>query len=241
MALNEEDLKYFDRAKINIGYYKALVEHLEKRLALATSHLEHYHTWSNFYTLKSNKMDYNKLAKEIHQDQKDAGWYDEPRTDNVLILLIKSELFEALEAYRKKPTIEPISFDFLDSLLIMSQQDQSVFIERFREKIKDRFEDELADITIRLLDFVGYKQLDLDLEFEIENAPNRDILTTLINMDNALGNYYYCDSIRGEQLLFIILTIRALADSLGIHLAHHIRLKLAYNKTRGKRHGNKAV
>jgi len=188
-------------------------------------------------------MEYNKLAKEIHQDQKEAGWYDELRSDNTLILLIKSELFEAFEAYRKEPKIEALGQSYLHSLLHLSKEIDSLFVERFKENVKDSFADELADTVIRLLDFAGYKKLDLifDEDLEIKEIEITDVLTTLVNLDYNLTAIYHDGLIGGDFILWIIRQIEELAVFYEIGLETHIKLKLAYNKTRGKRHGNKAV
>lgn len=46
-------------------------------------------------------MDLNKLAKEIHENAKAHGWYDEEHSREHYFMLVITELSEAIEADRK--------------------------------------------------------------------------------------------------------------------------------------------
>lgn len=79
------------------------------------------------------------------------------------LMLITSELGEALEANRKdRRYIEDNSGWAMD---IVSTDDEA-FQNWFRSRVKDTFEDELADTVIRIFDLCGW--LDIDLERHIE-------------------------------------------------------------------------
>ena len=112
----------------------------------------------------------NELAKRIHQDNVERGFYDEKRELGTLLMLIVSEVSEALEADRKGRHVN------IHEIAEYANPD------KFKEYIKDTFEDEIADTFIRLFDLVGY---------------------------------------------------------LGIDIEAHIGAKLAFNKTRGHKHGKK--
>lgn len=105
-------------------------------------------------------MNIKEISKEIYQTNAENGFWDKDRNIGELLMLITSELGEALEAHRKgRHTIGnnyPSDFDF-------SNEDEKV---EFLKNIKDTFEDELADVAIRLFDMC--EGLGIDLEWHIE-------------------------------------------------------------------------
>lgn len=184
-------------------------------------------------------MDYNKLSKEVHQAQKDAGWYDKYRSDNVLLLLIKSELFEALEAYRKEGDPVPLDSDYMNKLLGLSQSQKEVFVVSFKEFVKNSFADELADIVIRILDYAGYKKQKITMMYgTMIYYPV--VLDAILALDNYI-TMLYNNVVSGYDLFCMIGMVENIANQYEINLEQHIKLKLAYNKTRGIRHGNKVL
>ncbi len=72
----------------------------------------------------------NELAVEIHQNNVDAGWWDNPREKGTLLMLVVSEIAEAMEGERK---------DLMDDHL----------------PHRKMAEVELADAVIRILDYAG--------------------------------------------------------------------------------------
>ena len=72
----------------------------------------------------------NELAVEIHQNNVDAGWWDKQREKGTLLMLVVSEIAEAMEGERK---------DMMDDHL----------------PHRKMAEVELADAVIRILDYAG--------------------------------------------------------------------------------------
>lgn len=105
---------------------------------------------------------FNEAAKRIHADAQKKGFWEEPREIGTLLMLIVSELGEALEADRTRKVSEPISrFQWYEDW----EKNPSTDKMNFELYFKDTFEDELADAMIRILDLCG--RLNIDIEWHI--------------------------------------------------------------------------
>jgi len=74
----------------------------------------------------------DNIQKAIHETAKEKGWWDEPRETGTCLMLMVSELAEAMEGYRVG---NPPS----DKIPAFSQ-----------------IEEELADVIIRILDYAEH-------------------------------------------------------------------------------------
>jgi NTP pyrophosphatase (non-canonical NTP hydrolase) len=98
-------------------------------------------------------MEIKELVEQSHNTVKEKGFWDKERNVGEMLMLIVSELGEALEAHRHDKFAnfgKPIETDFKDW---------------FEKNIKDSFCDEIADVFIRLGDLCG--GLDIDIEKHI--------------------------------------------------------------------------
>ena len=104
--------------------------------------------------IKKKMKGLTEFAKEVHQNNVDKGFYDKPVEVGTHLMLITSELAEALEADRHKISadVETYHKD------IASGQEFKI---AFKDSIKDSYEDEIADAMIRLLDHCGYRGIDI--------------------------------------------------------------------------------
>ncbi len=82
-------------------------------------------------------MNIKQLQQQIHQQNIDAGWWDNPREKGTLLCLIHSEISEAMEGERK---------DLMDDHL----------------PHRKMAEVELADAVIRILDYAGAFGYDIE-------------------------------------------------------------------------------
>ena len=104
-------------------------------------------------------MELKTLAAEIHNVNKEKGFWDNPLERNVgeLLMLCVTELSEAMEAHRKGYMHEIEEID--------KQKGHALEVEEykswFESKVKNSFEDEIADTVIRLLDLSEGLHLDL--------------------------------------------------------------------------------
>jgi len=99
----------------------------------------------------------NESCKTILNNNIEKGFNNPNYNIGELLMLITSELGEALESHRKGKFSNWESFD-----LDISKIEES---KAFETHIKDTFEDEIADAVIRLFDLSA--RLNIDLEKQI--------------------------------------------------------------------------
>lgn len=98
----------------------------------------------------------NKLAKEIHAINVKNGFYEDEKNIGEMLALIHSEVSEALECDRKD------KYCTISAKAFLGTTEDVLFKAGFQDNIKDTFEDELADIMIRVMDLAEYKGIDLE-------------------------------------------------------------------------------
>jgi NTP pyrophosphatase (non-canonical NTP hydrolase) len=103
-------------------------------------------------------MNLNKIAKNIYEGNMKRGFWDEERNVGETLMLVVTELAEALEAHRSGKLCthgDKVAYFESDDL-----------VQGFKSNIKDTFEDEVADAVIRLLDMCG--GFGIDIEFHVQ-------------------------------------------------------------------------
>ena len=99
----------------------------------------------------------NELAQEIHANAQAKGFFEKPKNIGEMLCLIHSEVSEALEADRKdKYCSYPMG-------AVNGWVEDSDFIESYKRNVKGTFEEEMADILIRVLDLCAFKKIDIDV------------------------------------------------------------------------------
>ena len=124
-------------------------------------------------------MNFNDLAREVHQNAVEHGWWDEERSFGDIISLCHSELSEALEEFRaKRPMVYRIcrasdgcpcdreqcgDWDAdtgVCELGVMDEKPEGVAVE-------------LADCIIRILDYLGKEGVDVEAVLLEKHAYNK--------------------------------------------------------------------
>lgn len=114
---------------------------------------------------KSSDRNINDLADQIHQVNKDKGFWEKERNVGEMLMLVTSELGEGMEAHRKGKFADWKGYN--KNVPILGAK------KAFEEHLKDSFEDELADATIRLLDMAAGLNIDLDKHIKAKLDYNR--------------------------------------------------------------------
>ena len=175
-----------------------------------------------------------KLQEEIHSVNRTNGFWelgsDHDRGERVM--LIVTELSEALEAHRKEHrTITNLSYEYQPSV--------EEWLHDFKTYVKNSVEDEMADVVIRLLDYCrGFNVPLLEREYRKESTGN-------FGHDLLRLNWYCIEAYHGESTNWVsnkdwgyaLAAILAFCEWWKIPIQRHVEWKLDYNKTRGYKHG----
>lgn len=99
----------------------------------------------------------NSYVRAVHDINVDKGFWEKERNVGEMLMLVVSELGEAIEAHRKG------RFASLEAFEIRGLDGEETDINAdFEELIKDTFEDEIADAVIRLFDMCGGLGINLE-------------------------------------------------------------------------------
>lgn len=107
----------------------------------------------------------NDFAREVHQNAKDHGWWDEPRSFGDIIALCHSELSEALEEYRAdRPMVyarDIVTHEICEpDRMIPEDKPEGIAVE-------------MIDCVIRVLDWCGHENIDIESILRLKHEYNK--------------------------------------------------------------------
>lgn len=186
----------------------------------------------------------NRYAKDCHERAVAKGFWDEPHSVGHYLMLVISELSEAVEADRigKWAKLDPDTIDTLQRIA------GAPYAQEFLREVKDTVEDEIADAVIRLLDLLGWMLKDRALsetEVETDLGVSAFYIAGEMTLADALWPIVqeaccHCGKYAHRYaILYAIKSLELLCDHLGIDLMTHIELKTKYNELRPALHGKK--
>lgn len=190
-------------------------------------------------------MNFNDMAKDIHENSVQHGWWNEPRTFGEVIALCHSELSEALEEYRDhKPNIYYICKSHDTRALCPDQYDGCQCGENAGCNIRkpEGVATELADCVIRILDYYGSSEADVDNEinkFKRFNYVAENFGAFISDCHKSLSYSYAFEDT--NHLALCVCKIYAWAEINSVDMDEVIRIKHEFNKTRSYKHGNKVM
>jgi NTP pyrophosphatase (non-canonical NTP hydrolase) len=104
----------------------------------------------------------NALKSEVYENNKAKGFWDNSRNVGEMLMLVTSELGEAMEAHRKGKTFPDISQIELWRQGGLTWETHKISCKaEFETWVKDSFQDEISDAVIRLFDICGGLGIDL--------------------------------------------------------------------------------
>lgn len=170
---------------------------------------------------------------EIHGDAKTKGWWEKPSPVSDLLMLVISELSEAVEEVRNhKPPIywnHPGDGHILDTPThdgkVLKPEGTAV---------------ELADAWIRCADILGYRGAARDSFELVEKWWNFSKETPLGNfLELSRGVISASEADLNQRLFSEMVAIEELSKLYEYDLKAAIDYKIEYNKTRSYKHGGK--
>lgn len=111
-------------------------------------------------------MTLNELAKEVHQNSVDHGWWETDRNFGESLALIHEEVSEALRDWRKGYEINAVRWT-VESYLELGE-------EKLIRNKPDGIPIEFADVIMRILDLCGRYGIDIDTAIKEKMAFNKD-------------------------------------------------------------------
>ena len=180
------------------------------------------------------------LVSNSYRVARQHGFHDDYHSPAHYMMLVLSEIGEMVEADRKNRRFDMEKYrNAFDSDIVM-----------FEKYVKDTFEDEMADVLIRLCDFCGSLNVlpqmnDVMVDMSDEFAKffgDKSIceqcfaLSSMV-VDVERASYDADDSEMRKRLGSTLSFIFEMANYHGIDLLWHVDRKMEYNESRPRRHG----
>ena len=180
------------------------------------------------------------LVSNSYRVARNHGFHDDYHSPAHYMMLVLSEIGEMVEADRKNRHAD-VAFYTTSSGLGLAA---------FESLIKDTFEDEMADVFIRLCDFCGSLNVlpytnDVMVDMYDEFAKffgDKSVceqcfaLSSMV-VDIERASYDADDSEMRKRLGSTLSFIFEMANYHGIDLLWHVDRKMEYNESRPRRHG----
>lgn len=201
-------------------------------------------------------MNLQKMADEVYEVNKANGWFDEDRGYAADIALLHSEVSEAFEAYRDhgfEDATAPIQRRS-DCPLSLWETTRGFELGVPQPKCScplpkpEGVGSELADVLIRLLDTAKRRGWDLERlqrgAYWTSASGDADFVTLIADMH---GDITYVGQAEAESALArlrattLYETLSKAAQVAGVDLEAEYTRKIAFNRTRGHRHGGKRL
>lgn len=192
-------------------------------------------------------MGINEMKDRAYDIACKHGWYEQKRSNIHELMLVVSELGEAVNAdrngkYANRERFENVLKEF-----------HVPFSDAFNQCIKDTVEDELADAAIRILSLAGRDSADLEDEAFSEEGLEELVKAAekVLTKSDKPGKITFPEELsmvfsgimrvlqEGASMGHVLVEIFVIAYRRGIDLKWHIEQKMKYNEGRPYKHNKK--
>ena len=188
-------------------------------------------------------MDYKEYTKRAYDIATKHGFHDKVLPIGHFLMLAITEISEIVDADRKSKRAMIREFK--------RQAQQPQLINRktkhwqycFEIWVKDSFEDEMADVCIRLFDIAGCFHYDISPKgvedygnMYFATFPNKSVTQITYDLCHLLTDEEDSPEVRARLVLDIV---KSWAQLMDIDLVWHIEQKMKYNELRPQKHGKK--
>lgn len=199
-------------------------------------------------------IDWNPLIQKCHAAAVANGWWEQPRAIEETLMLVVTEVAEAVEwyrDYRDDTEVFKPHWEVPSSGVAVTKEDVGTDKDAPPDWKPVGIPSELADVAIRVCDLMGHMKFEAtcvhnqthtfdDISFVSQCFWLSQKITNVAPYDeDAAWAEDECESRIRVRLCGILAFVRDIAAANGIDLAAAIETKLAYNATRGHRHGGK--
>lgn len=185
-------------------------------------------------------MNLNELRDKAYRIACDHGFHDKELSNEHCLMLVITELSEAVEADRKgrlgnrcKSRFE-MEYNRYPTLV----EEEKRFKCSFEKHIKDSLFDELSDAVIRLLDLCGMCKIDLENDC-LDNEVLEEYSRIFIGKTFTESIFNITKNLINGDISYSLIKIFGLAKHLDIDLLWHIEQKQRYNELRVYKHGKR--
>ena len=196
--------------------------------------------------MKIEAKQINEWVKKAYDNAVKHGWHEEEKSNAHWLMMVCTEVAEAVQADRKGNYMDDLDKEGLKTVLA-NDHDGGLFNKYYSDTIEGKVESELADVCIRLFDFMGVRNLEINSDIytfdeEVLYLKQQSITE---NAKLVTRNIITCKiAVTTNDMLAILLqsviaSIFSWAEALEIDLVQHINLKMRYNERRSYRHGNR--
>ena len=188
------------------------------------------------------EKDLNKLRDRAYRCACEHGFHDKEYSDAHWLMLVITEISEAVEADRKGKHAKIMEYN--NWINKFHSDKEKAFISDFECYIKDSTSDELADVIIRLLDLAGLRNIDINISNDVTYSDKYFNSISFVESSYKLCKMVMDNDVIEELMVeetvnYSISYIVQWCKYLNINIFQHIEWKMKYNESRPMLNGKK--